>query len=230
MNKVLAIATKELWELRRSGIKYAALFLGSYALLIALLVVRGGAGDDGMLDGIPAQFFLPVLLIANPLALISQIVSTSYHREKKTATLEVLLSMKLTGRQILNGKLLPGVLFGVIAYLVFAGLSLIVGALGLLPLGDGFGRPIEYAVLPLLAMYFVGVSSIVVAMLVSDENVMRFLVMFVVLGITALLIVSLFNPTVRFAALASLPIGSVVISLLCDRRLAARGLLLGSQA
>ena len=65
-------------------------------------------------------------------------------------------------------------------------------------------------------------------MLVSDENVMRFLVMFVVLGITALLVASLVNPTARFAALVSLPIGSAAITLLADRRMAARGLLLGS--
>jgi ABC-type Na+ efflux pump permease subunit len=162
MRDVMTVARKELWELQHSTKSLLWLLAGAGLLAIALAIP--GTGTQSI---VPLDYLYSGLPILVALGMSAQIVLDSLLSEKKTKTLEVLLSTHMPATAIVMGKVIPAV---VAAYLL-SQLSLLgLRALSVLDLQRVTSMAWVFFLAPLLAAYLASCVSVITTLLIPDEK------------------------------------------------------------
>ncbi len=180
MRDITTIILKEFWELRHS-------LRHLYWMVIWLALLAYIAFGDTSKSIIPITVILAFFPSMTAMAGSGQIALDSVLSEKKTKTLEVLLSTKIPASAIVIGKIIPPTIIGYLFSLIT------VFFLMLLPLaGVSFTITSDIAwlvfVYPLLVSYLASCISIVTTIIVPDEKVAPMIG--VLLIITPLIILS----------------------------------------
>ncbi len=208
MNGILAVGWKEAWELRQSARKYLITYVvtcGAFILLLASGIDLGGRV-------IPSRYLPYGMLFLFPLGIIQQLTSTSYVEEKRSKTLEVLLSTRLSGTQIILGKVLPAIVIAFVFYL-FGFLSLYgLQVLHRVTLTDAFGNPLIFLLMPIVAYWFGGIACISMTIYLSDERMGILLGVGMIFGIMFLMILSLSSIALCWGVNAAMLLVSVVVT------------------
>lgn len=163
MRDIVTIVLKEFWEIRHS-IRHI------YWMVIWLAVLAFIAFGDTSKSILPTTVILALFPSMIALAGSGQIALDSVLSEKKTKTLEVLLSTKIPTLAIVMGKIIPptviGYLFSLLAVGFLISLPLVGASFSITP--DSAWLIFAY---PLLISYLASCISIVTTIIVPDEKV-----------------------------------------------------------
>ncbi len=203
MRDIETIVLKELWELRHS-IRHLYWMVVWLALLA--FIAFGGTGKSILPLTVVLAYFPSMIALAGS----GQIALDSVLGEKKSKTLEILLSTKISTLAIVIGKIIPPTVIGYLFSLLG------VGFLMSLPLaGTSFsitpGTAWLIFVYPLLTSYLASCISIVSTIIVPDEKVAPMIGTIVI--ITPLIILSrlsVFSLSTMF--IITFIIGSILFS------------------
>lgn len=163
MRDVFTIVRKELWELKYATKSLLWLFAAAGLLAVVLAIPGIGTRSIMPLDDLYSGF--PILIA---LGMGGQIALDSLLSEKKTKTLEVLLSTNMPSMAIVMGKVIPAT---VVAYLLSQLSILGLLALSVLDLQLVISSMAwVFFLAPLLAAYLASCVSIVTTLLIPDEK------------------------------------------------------------
>lgn len=164
MRDVITVTRKEFWELKHSA-KNLLWLLASVGLVAAGIAISG----NGTRSLVPVNFIYIGFPILIALQTSGQIVLDSLLSEKKTKTLEVLLSTNMPSMAIVMGKIIPAI---VVAYLLSQVSLLGLLAFSILDLQLVISSTAwVFFLAPLLAAYLASCVSIITVILIPDEKV-----------------------------------------------------------
>jgi hypothetical protein len=203
MRDIATIVLKEFWEIRHS-------LRHLYWMVIWLALLAFIAFGDTSKSILPATVILAFCPSMIAMAGSGQVALDSVLSEKKSKTLEVLLSTKIPTLAIVIGKIIPPTIIGYLFSL------LAVGFLVSLPLvGTSFSITPETAWLifayPLLISYLASCISIVTTIIVPDEKVAPMIGTLII--ITPLIILSRLGVfSLSMIAITTFIVGSILFS------------------
>lgn len=163
MKDMITVARKEFWELKHST-KSLLWLLASVGLVAAVLVISG----DGKRSLVPIDYLYIGFPILIALQASAQIVFDSLLSEKKTKTLEVLLSTNISSMAIVMGKIIPAI---IVAYLLSQISLLGLLMLSILDLQHVISSAFFFFLAPLLAAYLASCVVIITTIVIPDEKV-----------------------------------------------------------
>lgn len=210
MRDILTIVLKEIWELKYSIKKLYLLFI---LFLLPIIFIF-----DNSRSFIPASLFPLVFVCIIAIGTSGQIAYNAILEEKRSKTLEVLLSTNMAPYSIIIGKIIPGTAIGyilsILAYIVISIVALFSETFGLLNVNRFL------LIIPFFLSYFAGGISITVTIWVPDEKIAPLigtLIIFSFLGIlwyiNSIFIVSNFIIFIFLIFLCALTTWLAVISL-----------------
>ncbi len=163
MRDVITVARKELWELRYSTKSLLWLLAG-----VGLVAVGLAMSGDGTRSVVPLDYLYSGLPILIALGMGGQIVLDSLLGEKKTRTLEILLSTNMPSMAIVMGKVIPATFA---AYLLSQLSVLGLLALSVLDLQHVIvSMAWVFFLAPLLLAYLASCVGIITTLLIPDEK------------------------------------------------------------
>ncbi len=142
MNAMLTVARKELRALFRSPV--AVLFLAVFLLVTLFTFFTWSLyWSRGLADVRPLFNWLPILLVF----LVSAVTMRSWAEERRSGTLEVLLTLPVDVRDLVVGKFLAGLALVGVALALTLPIPFVVASLGPLDWGPVFGGYLGAALL-----------------------------------------------------------------------------------
>lgn len=173
MSEILIIVKKEFWEWRYSLKRMAMLGV------VFLFPIIAYQSEGSMFVAAPSV--ASVLVILSSIGGVSFVTSESLLSEKKSKTMEVLMSTRLSPFSIIIGKIIPGLIIGSILTLSILIIFFIMNLMSITEIGVIL--IINFLFFTLMA----GLITFIVTLLVPDEKMFNMISIFVLILILGVL-------------------------------------------
>jgi ABC-type Na+ efflux pump permease subunit len=173
MSEIFIIVRKEFWEWRYSLKRMAML---GVVFLFPIMVYH----SEGTMF-VDASSVAGVALILTSIGAVGFLTSESLLSEKKSKTMEVLMSTRLSTFSIIIGKIIPGLIIGLILSLSFLIIFFIMNKMSIMEIS-------MISIINFLFFTFMaGLITFIITLLVPDEKMFNMISIFVLILILGIL-------------------------------------------